>query len=206
MPASEPRSRPDEAAKIGGYNLPLTTSSAALLDDGGDRRFRRLIHNLLATADAIARVRIALARRIGVSGPQYGIMIAVAHMRSGAGVSVGAAAAELHVTGAFVTAEAGKLVKHGLLIKAPNPHDKRGVILTLSPRGRMALNACADEIRAINDKFFGRLAREDFDALSRILHLLASDGARTLAYINAHDAGAVRDFPGKSPRLIADLD
>jgi DNA-binding MarR family transcriptional regulator len=173
------------------FRLGPTVSRRALLRAGGDERFREMVADLITVSLQIQKVRDALARRIGITGPQYSIVLAVARMGAGGGVNVGAVAAFLHVSAAFVTAEAGKLVRKGLLAKAPSAADRRAVLLRLTGRGESRLAFLTPEIRAVNDRFFASLDRADFANLARIARALADDSEYALAYLSmAAGAGA----------------
>ena len=118
-----------------GYVLPVTVSRGALLEKGSDRRFRTLVSDLFTIAARMEAVREHLGHRLGISGPQYSLLIAVAHLQGGTGVSVGAVAQAMHVSSAFVASETGKMARVGLLLKRANPQDRRGVLLSLAPGG-----------------------------------------------------------------------
>jgi DNA-binding MarR family transcriptional regulator len=107
-------------------------------------------------------VRTSLARRIGITGPQYSVLVAIAQFQGADGVSVGRVAEVLHVSGAFITAETRQLERLGLVIKAINPRDRRGVLLRLTPNGERQMIAISPAIMAINDKFFAPLTRGAF--------------------------------------------
>ena len=131
------RRRPRARRKIApAAVLPLTVSRPALLQAGSDRRFRALVHDLLTVSTRMEIVRAHLGDRIGMSGPQYSVLIAVAHLQEADGVSVGAVAEALHVSNAFIASETGKLAQRGLLDKRTNPNDRRGVLVSMSPAGR----------------------------------------------------------------------
>jgi MarR family transcriptional regulator, organic hydroperoxide resistance regulator len=170
---------------------PVTVSHAALLERGSDRRFRQLVYDLLTVATRMDLVRAYLGRQIGLSGPQYSLIIAVAHLQGEQGVSVGSVAGALHVSSAFITAETGKLARRGLLWKRPNPADRRSVLLTLSPRGRLAIDGLNAKIRAVNDQFFGRLDRRSFLELSKTAAQLIAGSDRALRLIDALDNDVV---------------
>ena len=67
-------------------------SHAALLDRGSDKRFRQLVYDLLTLSVRMEMVREHLGRQMGITGPQYCVLVAVAHLQGEAGVSVGALA------------------------------------------------------------------------------------------------------------------
>ena len=84
------------------------------------------------------------------------------------GIRVRDAADRLHVSGAFVTSEANKLLQAGLVAKARDPDDGRAVRLRLTAQGRQRILDLAPQIRAVNDHLFGELTREEFDVLARV--------------------------------------
>lgn len=166
---------PDDGPNKTATAPPLTVSRPALLDAGSDRPFRQLVYDMLTVASRMADMRDRLAEAMGVTGPQYGILMAVAHLEAEDRASVRRVADRLHVSGAFVTAEAGKLVSLGLLEKRPNPRDRRGVLLSLSDAGRERLESAAPQIRAVNDRFFASLDQKAFAELRRIMAAMVED-------------------------------
>jgi MarR family transcriptional regulator, organic hydroperoxide resistance regulator len=165
----------------------ITVSNLALLERGSDRRFRQLVYDLLTIATRMDLVRAYLGRQIGLTGPQYSLIIAVAHLQGENGVSVGSVAGALHVSSAFITVETGKLARRGLLWKRPNPADRRSVLLTLSSRGRLAITGLNAKIRAVNDQFFANLDHRSFLDLSATAALLVIGSDRALRFLNVLD-------------------
>lgn len=160
------------------YALPLTVSREALLDGGSDRRFRSLVGDLFTISARMELVREHLARRLGITGPQYSLIVAVAHLQGQTGSSVGSMAQSLHVSSAFVASETGKLVRRGFLLKRVNPLDRRGVLLSIAPAGRLKLDRISEEIRALNDVFFGSLEAKAFAGLSQAMATLVDSSAQ----------------------------
>jgi DNA-binding MarR family transcriptional regulator len=165
--------------------LPPTTSRRALLNGGSDRSFRALVHDLLTVSSRMELVRGHLGARLGVSGPQYSVMVAVAHLQGDGGVSVTALAKALHVSSAFIASETGKLAQRGLVHKRINPHDRRGVLLSIAPTGQLELGRIGAEIRAINDLFFGALDAKAFAALSVAVGALVGSSRKAIQFVNA---------------------
>lgn len=169
---------------------PPSVSRAPLLDgDGRDRTFRAAVYDLLAVGARMQAMRDRLAAEIGVTGPQYAILMAIAHLQDeddGAGVR--AVARRLHVSGPFITAQANRLVADGLVEKHPNPGDGRGVLLRLSQRARAAVERAAPAIQRANDLFFAPLDRADFAALSAVAARLVESSEEALAAFDAGEA------------------
>jgi MarR family transcriptional regulator, organic hydroperoxide resistance regulator len=125
---------------------------------------------------------------MNVTGPQYSVLVAVAHLQGDGGVSVTAVAKAMHVSSAFVASETGKLAQRGLLHKRPNPRDRRGVLLSIAPAGRLEIGGIGGEIRAINDLFFGALDGKAFAALSAAVGALVGSSRRAIQYIGGTTA------------------
>jgi MarR family transcriptional regulator, organic hydroperoxide resistance regulator len=164
------------------YRLPATIT--ALVDGKkSDRQFRRLVQNLLTVARRLEMARDYFGRKINVTGPQYNLLMAVAQFEGATGVSVGSVAQAMHVSSSFVTAETGKLSDVGLLRKRPNPSDRRGALIKLTPLGRTKIHGLLAEIRAVNDLFFGLLTAESFAALCASAEALVGGSREAMQYI-----------------------
>ncbi len=148
----------------------LTISRPELLQNGSDGAFRQLIQDMLSLSVRLQAIRDKFGAVAGISGPQYSIMIAVAHMeRAAIPVTVGGLGAHLHVSGTFITAESKKLERAGLLRKQPNPIDRRSVILSLTDHGHTLIDSVRHIVRAGNDTIFRELSQDDFNALRRMM-------------------------------------
>ena len=169
--------------------LPLTVSRRALLERGSDTRFRTLVHDLLTISTRMELVRGHLGARMGVSGPQYSLLVAVARLQGEEGTSVTAVAKALHVSSAFVASETSKLAHRGLVSKRTNPHDRRVVLLRIAPAGRIEIGRIGDEIRIINDLFFGALDSKTFAALSAAVGSLVTSSRKAIQHIGSADRG-----------------
>src|SRR5690349_3357660 len=114
------RGRPIPARKRLGnkHLLPLTTSRPQLLSGGRDRQFRHLVHALFGFAAHHERIRTGHARIIGLAGIEYTVLIAIAHLSQDGAVNVKSVADHLYLSGAFITAVAGRLLRRGLIHKA----------------------------------------------------------------------------------------
>ena len=128
------RAVPARQIKSASLRLPATASRPALLENGSDDRFRRLVYDLLTIANRMTTVREHLGARMGISAPQYSLLMAVGQFQGVRGVGVTAVAKVLHVSSAFVATESNKLAQAGLLAKRANPKDGRAVLLSSHAR------------------------------------------------------------------------
>lgn len=161
-----------------------TVSRPALLVGGTDHAFRELITNLHVMAGQLIAVRAALAKRLHLTGPQFSLLLAVAHAQGEAGtaegINVSRLARQLRVTPAFVTTEAGKLIRRRLLAKRVSKVDRRGVLLSVTTRGDAVLQEFAPRLQAVNDEVFRSLDAKTFRALLRMTDGLVEGVARAL--------------------------
>jgi len=172
------------------YHLPATVSLPELLDRGSDRKFRTLVQGLLTIARRLETARDYFGRQIGVSGPQYHLLMTVAHLQGATGVSVGSVAHVMNVSSAFVTSETAKLSVMGLVRKRPNPQDRRGALLSLTQAGSSKIEGLIPAICAINDLFFGRLDSRSFIELCAGAAALVQGSREATHYIErAKEAG-----------------
>ena len=181
---------PDDGANLAprprrhSSRVALTVSRRALLSGGNDQLFRETVTDLITISLTMESVRAALGARIGITGPQYSILVAILRMRHGEHVRVRDVAAYLHVSAAFVTVEAGKLARMGLLRKLPSTSDGRSRLLSLTRQGEARLERLTPDIREANDRFFASLNRSDFVCLSRIVRELVKDSKRSLEFLS----------------------
>ena len=149
-----------------------TVSRRELLVDGRDDAFRMLVTDILLFGDALRQAREQIAAAMGVSAPQYAILMAVARFGAN-GPTVSDVAGILRVSVPFIVAQNHGLVAAGLLRKQPDREDARRVRLVLSPACRAALKRLAPLQCRINDTLFAGLDAAEFSALHRALRKLA---------------------------------
>lgn len=190
---------PARRSSLGSGKVP-SVSRTVLLDQGSDYRFRQLIQDTLAVSSRFQAIREEFGKTAGLTGPQYSLIVAISFLaESEDGTTVSQLASHLHVSGTYVTAEANKLESAGLLLRAPNPKDKRSVLLKLTKSGLELLDQMIPVIRQINDEIFRDLARADFEFLVRLMAGLAQSAADALALAQKYRRAAVsrqRPSPG----------
>jgi MarR family transcriptional regulator, organic hydroperoxide resistance regulator len=163
-----------------GPPVPLTTTRAALLVDGSDRVFREMLRDLMTMASQLQELRAGLARQLGVSEPEYRVFLAVAQLQEAKGVSISAVARHLGVSGAFVTMIVQRLVRAGKVQKTPSRTDRRGVLLTLTARGRAAITGFARYPQMVNDELFRDIDEKEFRLLADIVRRIVAGGERAI--------------------------
>jgi DNA-binding MarR family transcriptional regulator len=170
--------------------LPLSITRPEILVEGSDREFRRLIHRMLIGSARLAAVRESIAGRIGVSGTEYTMLMAVLRLQDSAGISITGLADYLEVTGPHVTGVIGKLAVRGFVRKVANPKDRRGVLVRLTPMGRKRLLAAFDFIANVNDRLFEGVGREEYRAVGNFHAKFIGNTQATLDWIDRQAGGS----------------
>ena len=171
--------RTDPTSPRGG--LPLTITRSELLNDGTDRDFRKLVHNIFAFMARHESIRDGHAKQIGLAGVEYTILISIGHLGLDGDVNVKTIADHLHMSGAFVTTVTSKLQTLGLVEKTQDSVDRRRISLAITEKGRALLRKLAPYQREINDVEFSPLSRDDFQTISRILEALIDSSDKAFA-------------------------
>ena len=168
------------------YHPPLTITRRALLVGGSDVEFRRLIYRLLLVEERLRHVRSFLGRRIGLTGPQYTLLVTVAYLQGATGIRVQSLARNLRVSSAFITGESRRLIERGLLAKRRNPHDSRSTLLSVTATGRRRIAELVPTLRRVNDAFFSHVSAHSFRHATRFLDQLLAGSEQVLAYMSKH--------------------
>ncbi|CAB3793012.1 hypothetical protein LMG28688_03633 [Paraburkholderia caffeinitolerans] len=156
----------------------LTVTNPACLVDGSDKEFRHLINGLLPFAARLLSIRDGFGALVGLSGIQYSLLVSISHLSDDDIVTVNRLADHLHLSGAFVTLETGKLKKLGLIDKRPDPDDKRKMRLTVTTAGWKLLRALAENQQLINNVLFEGVTKAEFKALCSVVDRLVGNGDR----------------------------
>jgi DNA-binding MarR family transcriptional regulator len=179
-------------------------TSSSLLVNGSDATFRELLGALLDVGSQVHELRSFIAGQLGVSEPQYRVLLAIAQMQKDEGVSVGAVAERMWVTTNFVTMEVRKLQAIGWVEKRQNPDDGRGVLLCMSQRGRDAFTTVIETVQSINDIMFDHMTAEEFEVVRRVTKRLVVHGRRALEVARVRGlSGAAKtqqELPASNPR------
>ncbi|MCS0504625.1 MarR family winged helix-turn-helix transcriptional regulator [Ancylobacter mangrovi] len=149
-----------------GRPRPLTTSRSALLSEGTDQAFREMIGELIAFSGRLQEIREAIARAMGVTPPQYNIVMTLSQL--GDEVTVTDLAERLRVSVPFIVTETRRLEELGLLEKRGDPVDRRRVKLVLTDEAAAALDEIAPVQVRVNDVLFQTLGPRDLKSLSRL--------------------------------------
>jgi DNA-binding MarR family transcriptional regulator len=172
---------PGDSLGVTSTILPSTTR-APLLIDGTDRRFRQFIDNFVRLSARLQTLRAALAKGMGMTPPQYNILMILARVEAPEGETMSSIAKRLDVSLSFVVSETRILKRLGLIELRRNPEDGRSVLATVTRAGHARLARAAPKIQRVNDLLFSKLTRLELIAMDRtIMRILKGSEAATIA-------------------------
>lgn len=123
----------------------------------------------VAIADRLRPILLKLSRELrreareaGVSPEQVGVLVAIKYEP---GIGVRDLAARERVSPPAMSNTVDRLERDGLVLRTPNPHDKRRVGLTLSPEGERVLRRVRSRRTAWLATRLGELTDEELQAI-----------------------------------------
>jgi DNA-binding MarR family transcriptional regulator len=102
-------------------------------------------------------IRYFWAKELGISGPQWMILMAVTDLDRGKGVPVKEVSGMLHVDPSFVTTQSKMLEKNGFMRRIPSSDDARVVLMSLSDKASKKIASLSSRREALSAFVFGEL-------------------------------------------------
>lgn len=126
------------------------------------RRFAWVINSV---GVHLEELRYFWAKALGISGPQWMILMALADLDDKDGVPVNVVSKKLHVDPSFVTTQSKMLEKKGFLRRKPSTEDARIVLMSLTDKTYKQMAGLAAQQDALNDFVFAELSNKQLDEL-----------------------------------------
>jgi DNA-binding MarR family transcriptional regulator len=152
-----------------------------MLKSGGDVAFREALYLMALAFGRLYTCREAFGRTLGLTAPQFIVLIGTAYQQGSEGVSIRRLADHTQLASTHVTTEVGRLIGKGLLTKRTSTRDRRSVLVRLSRKGEDAVRVVNPLQRRVNDLLFADVTREDFVVVSRFLETFALNSEYALA-------------------------
>jgi len=109
----------------------------------------------------LQEIRHFWAKVLGVSGPQWMILIALADLDQGEGVPVKVVSKMLHVDPSFVTTQSKMLEKKGFMRRKTSGDDARVVQMSLTDKSYKHIASLASQQQDLNHFIFAEFSERD---------------------------------------------
>lgn len=166
----------------------LSVSHEAMLVDGNDELFRRVLFLSRKFADRLTLFRDAVGASVQLSGNQYVILLAIAHAQGSGGTTVRDVAKYALMASTHVTTQVGFLVEKGLVKKGAHERDGRSVILLLTKKGEETMRTIAPLRQQFNDAFFEGVTRNMLVSAEKFLTRVTQNSDDALSLLKDSDA------------------
>jgi len=135
--------------------MATSLNKTALADSDENGRNREVVRQFLWDIASINihldEIRHFWAKELGISGPQWMILMAVGDLNTGNGVPVKDVSAMLHVDPSFVTTQSKMLEKNGFMRRVPSRQDARVVLMSLSDKASKKIAMLSSRRDSLSD-------------------------------------------------------
>ena len=115
---------------------------------------RRFTWEIASINVHLQELRYFWAKALGISGPQWMILMALADLDKGDGVPVNVVSKMLHVDPSFVTTQSKMLEKKGFMRRKASEEDARVVQMSLTDKSYKHMSNLAAQQDALNEFIF----------------------------------------------------
>lgn len=143
----------------------------AEIEEQIDRAVRDFIWNIVEIHSQLEDIHKSWAQMLGISEPQWLILMAIDELDEGRGVSGIAVSNKLRIHPAFVTNQTKKLENLEFLSRVTSPDDGRFLQISLTEKARAEITKLSIKRQALISTMFGEL---DHDSLAYLNKRLAS--------------------------------
>jgi DNA-binding MarR family transcriptional regulator len=140
-----------------------------------DRAAQDFIWNIVEIRSQLEAIHKAWAHMLGLSEPQWLILMAIEELDEGRGVSGVAVANKLRIHPAFVTNQTKTLEKLQLLSRLTSPDDARFLQISLTQKARAEMTNYSVKRQELNSTMFGGLDQEALTYVNKRLGSIAKN-------------------------------
>ena len=149
-----------------------------------DRAITEFVWNVVEIHSQLEDIHASWAGLLGITEPQWLILMAITELDGGQGVAGIDIANKLRIHPAFVTNQTKSLEKGGLLSRRPGADDARFVLMSLTKKATMEIEKLSKRRLALNSTMFNEFDEKALADLNRALATIAKNArlaARLLA-------------------------
>ena len=151
-----------------------------------DRAITDFIWNVVEIHSQMEDIHTSWAELLGITEPQWLILMAITELDEGRGVAGTDIASKLRVHPAFVTNQTKSLEKSGFLSRRPGADDARFVLMSLTAKATTEIEILCKRKLALNSTMFNDLDEKTLTDLNAVLATIAKN-ARLAARLLAID-------------------
>lgn len=140
-----------------------------------DRAVADFIWNIVEISSQLEEIHKSWGQMLGLTEPQWLILMAIDELDEGRGVSGIAVANKLRIHPAFVTNQTKKLEQMGLLTRVTSPEDARFLQISLTEKARTEITSLSIKREALNSTMFVGVDGESLQYLNRRLTSIAKN-------------------------------
>lgn len=140
-----------------------------------DRAVRDLIWNVVEIHSQLEEIHKSWADLLGLTEPQWLILMAIDELDEGRGVSGIGVASKLRMHPAFVTNQTKKLETMEFLTREPSPDDARFVQMSLTQKALAEISKLSTKRDALNSALLEGLDEASLDYLNKRLTSIAKN-------------------------------
>ncbi len=127
---------------------------------------RRFCWEIASIGAYLEELRYFWAKTLGISGPQWMIVVALADHDQGDGVAVNVVSKLLHVDSSFVTTQSKLLEKKGFIRRKNSAEDARIVKMSLTDKTTKHLANLTSQQESLNNFIFAELSDPELAELT----------------------------------------
>jgi DNA-binding MarR family transcriptional regulator len=127
---------------------------------------RRFAWEIASISVHLEEIRHFWAKTLGISGPQWMMVVALADLDQGEGVPVNAVSKMLHVDPSFVTTQSKLLEKKGFIRRKVSAEDARIVRMSLTDKTYKLLAGLASQQETLNEFIFAEFGAVELESLT----------------------------------------
>ncbi|MGY4430782.1 DNA-binding MarR family transcriptional regulator [Bradyrhizobium sp. F1.13.1] len=140
-----------------------------------DKGITDFVWSIVEIHSQLEEIHKRWAEMIGISEPQWLILMAIDEIDEGRGVSGISVANKLRIHPAFVTNQTKKLEEKGLLSRVTSLDDARFLQISLTDMARAEVAALSSKRQALNLTMFAGLDQASLDYLNKRLAAIAKN-------------------------------
>lgn len=140
-----------------------------------DRAVKDFIWNIVEIHSQLETIHKSWAEMLGMTEPQWLILMAVDELDQGRGVSGVAVANKLRIHPAFVTNQTKKLETMEFLTRTTSADDARFLQISLTQKARAEIAMLSNKRQALNSTMFGGLDEETLEYINKRLSSIAKN-------------------------------